>query len=230
MDGLRDPGDVPLPGGHPAPSPLPHLLPHADRLEKVTVLPRGRTLGVTTQVPDEERVNYNESYLHDRLTVMFGGRLAESIVFGEVSSGAENDLEHQAAVLAHHHGTPLVLEGGLAHGQAVAAAQARLQLGIAFPHGGHLRLGEDDGQRHVAPSRTQLGEAPGVVAGDAPLAVGLVEQRQRLIGVAGDEHMAGPSSALWHCRVKRLKRGTPLSSIDRPAFSRSSRSTLGRGL
>ncbi|MFB9145925.1 ATP-dependent zinc metalloprotease FtsH [Halomonas alkalicola] len=78
---------------------LAHLLPQADRLEKVTVLPRGRTLGVTAQVPDEERVNYNESYLHDRLTVMFGGRLAESIVFGEVSSGAENDLE-QATRLA----------------------------------------------------------------------------------------------------------------------------------
>ncbi len=68
---------------------LAHLLPHADRLEKVTVLPRGLTLGITTQVPDEERVNYNESYLHDRLTVMLGGRLAESVVFSEVSSGAE---------------------------------------------------------------------------------------------------------------------------------------------
>ncbi len=78
---------------------LAHLLPHADRLEKVTILPRGRTLGVTAQVPDEERVNYAESWLHDRLTVMFGGRLAESIVFGEVSSGAENDLE-QATYLA----------------------------------------------------------------------------------------------------------------------------------
>ncbi len=78
---------------------LAHLLPHTDRLEKVTVLPRGRTLGVTAQVPDEERVHYNASYLRDRITVMFGGRLAESIVFGEVSSGAENDLE-QATRLA----------------------------------------------------------------------------------------------------------------------------------
>lgn len=78
---------------------LAHLLPQADRLEKVTVLPRGRTLGVTAQVPDEERVNYGESWLRDRITVLFGGRLAESIVYGEVSSGAENDLE-QATRLA----------------------------------------------------------------------------------------------------------------------------------
>ncbi|MCH4564556.1 ATP-dependent zinc metalloprotease FtsH [Halomonas sp. EGI 63088] len=78
---------------------LAYLLPHADPLEKVTVLPRGRALGVTAQVPSEERYNYSESYLRDRITVMFGGRLAESIVFGEVSSGAENDLE-QATKLA----------------------------------------------------------------------------------------------------------------------------------
>lgn len=78
---------------------LAHLLPNADPVDKVSILPRGRTLGVTAQVPDEERYNLNESYLRDRLAVMFGGRVAESLVFGEVSSGAENDLE-QATRLA----------------------------------------------------------------------------------------------------------------------------------
>ncbi len=78
---------------------LAYLLPHADTLEKVTVIPRGFALGVTSQVPDEERHTYNESYLRDRIGVMFGGRLAESLVFGEVSSGAENDLR-QATQLA----------------------------------------------------------------------------------------------------------------------------------
>ncbi|MDR5862651.1 ATP-dependent zinc metalloprotease FtsH [Halomonas campisalis] len=78
---------------------LAYLLPKADPLEKVTVLPRGQALGVTAQVPDEERYNHGEAYLRDRITVMYGGRLAESIVFGEVSSGAENDLE-QATQLA----------------------------------------------------------------------------------------------------------------------------------
>lgn len=78
---------------------LAYLLPHADPLEKVTVIPRGQALGVTAQVPEEERYNFSESYLKDRIAVMFGGRLAESIVFGEVSSGAENDLQ-QATKLA----------------------------------------------------------------------------------------------------------------------------------
>jgi cell division protease FtsH len=50
-------------------------------------------------MPEEDRYNYSESYLRDRIAVMFGGRLAESIVFGEVSNGAESDLE-QATRLA----------------------------------------------------------------------------------------------------------------------------------
>ncbi|GAA0638101.1 ATP-dependent zinc metalloprotease FtsH [Halomonas beimenensis] len=78
---------------------LAYLLPQADPLEKVTVLPRGQALGVTAQVPDEDRFTYGEAYLRDRLTVMYGGRLAEAIVFGEVSSGAQDDLD-QATKLA----------------------------------------------------------------------------------------------------------------------------------
>lgn len=78
---------------------LAYLLPNADPVEKVTVIPRTHTLGVTSQVPQEDRYNYGEAYLRDRIAVMFGGRLAEMIEFGEVSSGAENDLK-QATQLA----------------------------------------------------------------------------------------------------------------------------------
>ncbi|MYL23091.1 ATP-dependent zinc metalloprotease FtsH [Halomonas alkaliantarctica] len=78
---------------------LAYLLPKADPLEKVTVLPRSQALGVTAQMPNEERYNMGEAYLRDRITVMFGGRLAESVVFDEVSSGAENDIQ-QATQLA----------------------------------------------------------------------------------------------------------------------------------
>jgi len=75
------------------------LLPHTDPLEKVTIIPRGRALGVTEQMPEEERFNLTESYLKDRITVMLGGRVSEKLVFGEVSSGAEDDLQ-QATALA----------------------------------------------------------------------------------------------------------------------------------
>ncbi len=77
------------------------LLPTADPLDKVTIIPRGRALGVTEQIPEEEHYNLRESYLRDRIGVMLGGRLAEIIVFGEVSSGAEDDLK-QATRLARH--------------------------------------------------------------------------------------------------------------------------------
>jgi len=77
------------------------LLPNADPLDKVTIIPRGRTLGVTEQIPEEEHYNLQQSYLRDRIGVMLGGRAAELLVFGEASSGAENDLK-QATRLARH--------------------------------------------------------------------------------------------------------------------------------
>jgi cell division protease FtsH len=71
---------------------LAWLLPHTDPLEKVTIIPRGRALGATEQVPEVEHYNLSESYLKDRITVMLGGRVSEKLVFGETSTGAENDL------------------------------------------------------------------------------------------------------------------------------------------
>ncbi len=70
------------------------LLPQADPLDKVTIIPRGRALGATEQIPEQERHSLRESYLKDRIGVMLGGRISEQIVFGETSSGAEQDLEH----------------------------------------------------------------------------------------------------------------------------------------
>src|SRR5690606_40560621 len=75
------------------------LFEKADPLEKVTIVPRGQALGVTHQTPMEERSNISFSYARDRLAVMLAGRVAEKLVFSEVSSGAENDLA-QATKLA----------------------------------------------------------------------------------------------------------------------------------
>ncbi len=75
------------------------LLPNTDPLAKVTIIPRGRALGATEQMPEEERYTLPESFLRDRITILLGGRTAEKIVFGELSSGAEDDLK-QATILA----------------------------------------------------------------------------------------------------------------------------------
>ncbi|QDT48781.1 ATP-dependent zinc metalloprotease FtsH [Symmachiella dynata] len=72
---------------------LAWLLPDVDELHKVTIIPRGRSLGVTQLVPDEERYNVGEKRLHAQLAFMLGGRAAEKLVFDEYSAGAEDDLK-----------------------------------------------------------------------------------------------------------------------------------------
>ncbi|MBA2117279.1 ATP-dependent zinc metalloprotease FtsH [Bremerella alba] len=72
---------------------LSWLLPGVDRLHKVTVIPRGRALGVTQTLPEEDRMNISESELYDQLAFILGGRAAEKIAYNELSAGAENDLE-----------------------------------------------------------------------------------------------------------------------------------------
>ncbi|MEX0711275.1 MAG: AAA family ATPase, partial [Pirellulales bacterium] len=72
---------------------LAWLVPGADRLHKVTIIPRGRALGVTQLLPEEDRLNISESELHARLIFMMGGRAAEKLVFDEHSAGAEDDLK-----------------------------------------------------------------------------------------------------------------------------------------
>jgi cell division protease FtsH len=68
------------------------LSPEAEDVHKVTIVAHGRALGVTTQLPVEERFNYSHTYLLTRLAVMLGGRTAEELVFGDVTTGAESDL------------------------------------------------------------------------------------------------------------------------------------------
>ncbi|MGO9268425.1 MAG: ATP-dependent zinc metalloprotease FtsH [Candidatus Binataceae bacterium] len=66
--------------------------PPADPVQKVTIVPHGQALGMTQQVPGEERHNFNQAYLKARLAVMLAGRTAEEIALGEITTGAENDL------------------------------------------------------------------------------------------------------------------------------------------
>ncbi|MCG6983051.1 MAG: ATP-dependent zinc metalloprotease FtsH [Deltaproteobacteria bacterium] len=78
---------------------MAELLPKADPLKKVSIIPRGRALGATEQLPEEDRYNLSRSYLLDRIAVMLGGRSAEKLVFDDLTSGAGDDLK-QATQLA----------------------------------------------------------------------------------------------------------------------------------
>jgi len=70
-----------------------HHTANADPIRKVTIVPRGRALGVMIQMPEEDNNNYTQSYLKGRLAIALGGRAAEMVVFDEITVGAESDLK-----------------------------------------------------------------------------------------------------------------------------------------
>jgi cell division protease FtsH len=120
------------------------LCEHADPVAKVTILPAGQALGVTQQLPVDERHLYRESYLRDSLAVRLGGRAAELVVFGEGSTGASNDLA-SATDLA----TRMVKEFGLSP-----------ELGpVSYPSGGPMFLG---GGREIT-DRSYAEETQGLI-------------------------------------------------------------------
>ena len=77
---------------------LAWLLSEVDHVHKVTIIPRGRALGVTQLLPNEDRYNIGESRLHSQLAFMLGGRAAEKMVFNEYSAGAEDDLKRATQI------------------------------------------------------------------------------------------------------------------------------------
>ena len=69
------------------------FLPHADPIHKVTIIPRGMALGLTMQLPTDEKHNYSRDYLQDQIAILLGGRIAEEITMNSLTTGAGNDLE-----------------------------------------------------------------------------------------------------------------------------------------
>lgn len=114
---------------------------HADPVTKVTILPAGQSLGVTQQLPTDERHLYSASYLYDSLAVRLGGRAAELLVLGEASTGAASDLAG-ATELA----TKMVRDWGFS-----------LRLGpIGFGSGGPAYLGHQHIENRPFAEGTQL--------------------------------------------------------------------------
>jgi cell division protease FtsH len=83
-------------GGHAI---VATLIPGADPIHKVSIIPRGMALGVTQQLPIDERHTYSKEYLKNNITILMGGRVAEELVRGELTTGAGNDIE-RATLLA----------------------------------------------------------------------------------------------------------------------------------
>jgi cell division protease FtsH len=111
-------------GGHAV---LATVLPNADPVHKVTILPTGMALGVTQQLP-EERHSYSKAFIEDMICVMMGGRMAEEIIFNARTTGASNDLERATSFAKR-----MVREWGMSD-----------KIGpMAWASGGPVFLGED---------------------------------------------------------------------------------------
>lgn len=74
------------------------LVPKSDPVHKVTIIPRGRALGLTMQLPEEDRYAYDRQYLMSRIAVLFGGRIAEELFMNQMTTGASNDFERATAM------------------------------------------------------------------------------------------------------------------------------------
>ncbi len=105
--------------------------PHADRVSKISIIPRGiAALGFTQQLPTEDRYLLKRSELLDRLDVLLGGRVAEELVYGDVSTGAQNDLQ-RATDMARH----MVAQYGMSERLGAATFELPQQAYLGVPDG-----------------------------------------------------------------------------------------------
>ena len=146
------------------------LLPKADPLRKVTIIPRGRALGATEQIPEEDRHNLSREYLLARVAITVGGRAAEKMVFGDVTSGAGDDLKNA---------TELVRRMVCQWGMSEKVGPVTFNHGKAHPFLGREIAQEKDFSEHTAQLIDE--EVRRIITDMQDKAAGLLEEnRQKL--------------------------------------------------
>jgi cell division protease FtsH len=144
-------------GGHAL---LAAILPHADPVHKVTIIPRGMALGLTQQLPTEEKHNWTKEQLEDRIAVCMGGRIAEDLAFKAISTGASNDIE-QATEMARR----MVCEWGmsalgpLAYGKKDEAIFLGKEFGRAQDYSEATAIQIDEEVRRIVTQQFERGTA-----------------------------------------------------------------------
>ena len=126
-------------GGHAV---LGLLVPGSDPVKRVSIVPRGQALGVTYQRPEEDRYNYTDTFLKARIVGILGGRVAEEIVYGDRTTGAENDIE-QATGIARR----MVTRWGMSDALGMVELAAREN---PYLSSGYGQLGRQDISEHTA--------------------------------------------------------------------------------
>ena len=132
------------------------LRPYADRVAKISIIPRGvAALGYTQQLPTEDRYLMTRAELLDRLDVLLGGRVAEEIIFGDVSTGAEDDLQRATDLVRH-----MITRYGMSEALGLATLEEpRQALFLQVPGGGQKEYSEETGRLIDAEIRQMLAVA-----------------------------------------------------------------------
>ena len=122
------------------------LTPGADPVRKISIIPRGQALGVTYQAPEADRYGYSETYLRGRITGTLDGRAAEEVIYGDVTTGAENDMEHASAIARQ-----MVGRRGMSPGHRTGLGASLVRPGIVHGHG-RRGPGHQGAHRHRNPA------------------------------------------------------------------------------
>lgn len=102
--------------------------PGADPVHKVSIIPRGMSLGATWQLPEKDKVNVSKQYLLGRVAILYGGRIAEEILFNEISTGAHDDIAKATEMLER-----MVCEWGMGDGKAILNYNKELSMWTGQP-------------------------------------------------------------------------------------------------
>jgi cell division protease FtsH len=173
------------------------LLPQADPIHKVTIIPRGMALGLTQQLPIDEKHNYSRDYLMDQIAMLLGGRIAEELTTGDITTGAGNDLE-RATDMARR----MVCEWGMSESMGpLTFGKKEEQIFLGREIAQHQDYSEDTALKIDA-------EVKRIVTNNYERATKiLTEHKQRLIDIA-DALLA--REVLDADQVRRLAYGQPL--------------------
>ena len=177
-------------GGHAI---LGLVVPGADPVHRVTIVPRGQALGVTYQRPDADRYNYPEAYLRARIVGILGGRAAEEVVYGTKTTGAESDIE-QATSLARD----MVTRWGMSD---------KLGMVQLAPRENPYLAGRSGLDGFAAGTTIQRGDGTRDRRGGAPH-----HRREPRRGATPAGHPPRGSSTSWPRRCSRARRSTSARS------------------
>jgi cell division protease FtsH len=173
------------------------VLPNADPIHKVTIIPRGMALGVTQQLPLDDRHNYSRAYLEDQIAILLGGRIAEEITNGQLTTGAGNDIE-RATELARR----MVCEWGMSN------AMGPLTFGKKEEQ---IFLGREIAQRQDYSEDTAIRidqEVKHFVLDNYARARKLLEERREVLDKMADELLV--REVLDGDQVNRIAAGLPI--------------------